>query len=332
MGFITNINNPVSEGLLFGKDTLTNDLSNTGLITNLKIKNCNARQCFVSTDTSEAPTTVLPESEWGSDYIMKVNFAVSTQGGNVGAMLLGLKKLLFKRKVKGDFSPNAWKTIYTYEIIEGAHVAEDLRNIFFKDFLARANETYCYTIVPVTFIDGQIVEGSIDYDEEEMPSATSKFESVIISDGKDYQKLYAGVAFGTATNQQLYGVHETLGAQYPIVVSNSNVNYMAGTVSGTVINKEYYNGDYVFDRGKLVKAREEMQAFLSNKKPKIVKDWNGNIWLTQISAPPTYTFNDSWGMGMANVSFNWVELGSLDDQETLDQMNLIVNVGGDVDG
>lgn len=325
--FLTDKSNPTSDAIVLGKSALLNDLSSIGQITRMEMTGCMVNHLFVTSDTTSTPTTTIPVEDWGNDYIFNADYTESADGGNAHAVLDGLQRLLFKRRVKGDDRVDAWKTILTYEVTDPAVAVEELRDLFIKDYLGRDYESYEYAIVPVVKKDGKIITATID-DAEEYPSVDSKFEYTFISDGIKCYKLYANVGLGTATNQQLIGVHDPLGSQYPIVVSNSNINYMSGTLSGTVLNEEFYKGDYIFDRYKLVKAREELQEFLSNKKPKIIKDWNGNIWLVQISGTPTYTFNDEWGMGMADVSIPWVELGSLDDQETLDKMNLVVYTGG----
>jgi hypothetical protein len=114
---------------------------------------------------------------------------------------------------------------------------------------------------------------------------------------------------------QITGVHQTLGGKYPIIVANSNVKYHTGSVSGTILNQDYGqpNEDSSaivgLDRVKIVKARQEVDEFLTNKKPKILKDDNGNMWLVIFVDDVNYAWFNEWGRGLGDISANWIEIG-----------------------
>ena len=74
-------------------------------------------------------------------------------------------------------------------------------------------------------------------------------------------------------------------------------------------------------------AREAMEKFLTNKSPKILKDWNGNIWLVLFTSDIDLSFVNEWGMGIANFSATWTEIGNPEDQYDLQNSGLI-NIGG----
>ena len=77
----------------------------------------------------------------------------------------------------------------------------------------------------------------------------------------------------------------------------------------------------------MVEKRKYIANFLTNKLPKIVKDWNGNIWLVKFIDNVSCSFNSNYGMGMASFSANWVEVGDPTNQEDL-QNTGIIDVGG----
>ena len=49
--------------------------------------------------------------------------------------------------------------------------------------------------------------------------------------------------------------------------------------------------------------------FLTNKKPKLIKDWNGNAWLCYITGNPSVTYDNNYGMGVTTVDTAWTEIG-----------------------
>ena len=77
----------------------------------------------------------------------------------------------------------------------------------------------------------------------------------------------------------------------------------------------------------MVAAREAMEKFLTNKSPKILKDWNGNIWLVMFTSDIELTFNNDWGMGITSFDATWTEVGNAEDQYDLQNSGLI-DIGG----
>jgi hypothetical protein len=73
----------------------------------------------------------------------------------------------------------------------------------------------------------------------------------------------------------------------------------------------------------MVEQRNVIEQFLTNKKPKVIKDWNGNMWLVMFVDNLDISFDNSWGMGMAVVSGNWVEIGDPNSEVDLQSLGLI---------
>ena len=117
-----------------------------------------------------------------------------------------------------------------------------------------------------------------------------------------------------------------IGAKYPIIITNSHNQYHNGSISGTIVPDDYYfNGN--LSRIDMVKKRNELEQFLTNKRVKVIKDWNGNIWLVMIAGNVSCTFNNNYGMGIVSFSTNWTEVGDPTNQQDLQATGLI-NVGG----
>lgn len=138
------------------------------------------------------------------------------------------------------------------------------------------------------------------------------FEGVILSDAESFIRLDTAIYTGMQVNQ-ITGIHNPLGSKHPIVVVNSNTNYHTGGVGGKVLNdsfgKKKSDGTYGdFDEYEAVKRRKELDKFLTNKKPKILKDSFGTMFIVMITEAPTYEFEE-WNNAFASINFNYTEIG-----------------------
>lgn len=324
IGFFGNDINPIADGLLFGKDVLTNNVGGIGTINTVEIGNCKGRYIYANNDMTTNPSKDLPTEDWGSTTIMKADLAVNVQAGNLSAISTEINSLLIKRAEldEDNYRITEWINIFNIPIVGTAEEkAALLSDIFIKDYFARNNTNYAYSIVPL-LVEGDIIREGTPNEGETMLTVTSQFNGVFICSRDNFQKLYAGVSYDDMSTIQLTGVHETLGSTFPIVVANAQVHYHKSGISGMILNKEFYDNDEL-NRSDLVKTREEFIEFITDKKPKIIKDWNGNIWLVMITDDVSYSFANNWGMGLGNAHFNWTELGIADNEDDLNAAGLI---------
>ena len=75
------------------------------------------------------------------------------------------------------------------------------------------------------------------------------------------------------------------------------------------------------------KKRNELGQFLTNKRVKVIKNWNCNIWIVMIEGNVSCTFNNNNEIGIVDFSTNWIEVGDPTNQQDLQATGLI-NVGG----
>lgn len=161
-------------------------------------------------------------------------------------------------------------------------------------------------------------------------SVQSQFNSVYLVDGTMRYALSARVAYEPLTTNQQTGVHTPLGSQYPIVVRNADTQYQTGGFSGVVLPPNYDGSvelGTLDSRQSMSKQRMILEEFLSNGAPKVLKDWNGNIWLVQITDNVNVSFENNIGMAIATISGSWTQLGDVYNTVDLRQAGLI-NVGG----
>lgn len=118
---------------------------------------------------------------------------------------------------------------------------------------------------------------------------------------------------------QSASVETTLSGQYPIVFYGSEANYYTGHCSGTIIKYDRAHDSFDFDGS--IEYREKMIDWLTNKKPKVIKSWDGRGWLANVNG--NISIDDSEHYNKVSISFDFVETGSLDKTKDLKAAGLI---------
>ena len=278
--------------------------TNINDITFTKVQNGIFDHFNVSRNTSFDYSSIIP-TDWDVNTLMNASFAGNASAGNVAQVASGVTSVRVKRRIKGTFD---WITIREIPVTK----PEDLSFVI-TDNLNAYNVEYEYAYVPMT----EDAEGSYIIE-----SILSKFEGVFICDIDTVFKFYAGVEYDTNDAIQQVGVFQPYNRKYPIVVSNSIMQYQTGGIGGWVLPEDYED-THVFDRSKIVKEKEVLLNFLMNKKPKILKDMNGNNWLVYFTGNPSVTYDNNYGQGMLKVSANWTEVGDPNDKIDLYENGLI---------
>lgn len=249
-------------------------------------------------------SSIIP-MDWTTDTVMNADFKGTASAGNVDQIAEGITSVRIKRRIKGTFD---WITIREITIDK----PEDLSFII-TDNLNAYNVEYEYAFVPVM----EDAEGSYIIE-----SILSRFEGVFICDIDTVFKFYAGVEYNNNDQNQQIGVLQPYNRKYPVIISNSIVNYQTGSIGGWVL-PENFDNNRVIDRSAIMKEKELLLKFLTNKKPKIIKDMNGNNWLVYFTGNPAMSYDNSFGQGMVKVSANWTEVGDPNDKTDLYENGLI---------
>ena len=253
--------------------------------------------------SSEEPTL------WDYQTIMNANFEGNLNAGNTDYLLRNIDGIKIKRREINSFQ---WITL---QYIPIENLLEEI-NFTFTDNLNKNDTQYEYGFFPVIAgIEGNPITNTID----------SKFNGVFICDLDSIYKFDKGVSYGTLERVQKIGVFEPFGRKYPVIVSNGLINYDKSSFKGKIINDDFPKTK-TLDRKKIVEKRNKILDFFSNKKAKILKDWNGNYWLMVIINTPKVTFDSNWGMGNNTVSFDWTEIGDPDSQKDLYRTGLIKEI------
>ena len=252
--------------------------------------------------------------------LVGTNNVWSEQGNIELSYHIPITNLLVKRQDVDDVS-GGWLTLYSQPISQ----ASDM-DFTFIDFLNQYGKTYKYALVPLLTQTQSGVEVEVEGGYTVSDEVQSVFDGVFIADSTGSQKCKANVGYGNVDMNQVVGSITPIGAKYPIIITNNQNQYHNGSISGTIVPDDYYfNGN--LSRIDMVKKRNELEQFLTNKRVKVIKDWNGNIWLVMIVGNVSCTFNNNYGMGIVNFSTNWTEVGDPTNQQDLQATGLI-NVGG----
>lgn len=242
---------------------------------------------------------------WELLTMMDASFEGNLNAGNVGFALSELSGFRIKRRKITDFN---WVTLSFVPIADVSQL-----EFIFNDNLAASLEDYEYAFVPViNGVEGNYMTNTI----------STNFKGVFICDQETIYRFYAGVSYGGSEQVQKIGVMEPFGSKYPVFVSGAMTNYQKGRVEGTVLQNTYTETRQI-DRVAIAKERDELVKFLTDKKPKIIKDWNGNSWLVMVTGNPQTTYANNSGMGIMNVGFDYTEAGDSNSQEDLVDTGMI---------
>lgn len=209
-------------------------------------------------------------------------------------------------------------------------------SITYDDYFCASGVNYTYRIVPI------IRQG--DYDKicgssTTTTTTTTNFQKVYITDGTESYGFISGVSNDSLTLNQQVSTTIPIGTKYPITIQNSDTNYQSGTIAGNILPTDYEDRRIFTDneaRQNMRMFRQKIQSFFTNGNAKILKDWNGNIWVIALTDTPTITFDANSDMSIASISCNWVEVGDINSSEDLARLRLSttyqgVDINDDID-
>lgn len=278
-------------------DALNTAPSNVDNITNVKLTNAIFDHFNVTRNTNTAVSTTIP-TQWDYDTVMDADFAGNIEAGNVDFLIDQISAIKIKRRVQGTFN---WLTLKTIPI----NTVEDLTFVF-NDLLNQNNVTYEYALVPII----EDVEG-----EYIINAVLSQFNGVFIGDAETIYKFLYEVEYGNNQRNQQIGVFQVLGKQYPVFVANGELSYESGSVTATILNEDFQQNG--IDRTAITKLKDAIKDFLTNRKAKILKDFNSNIWLCIVNSNIGVTYKSGYGMGIPVINFEWTEIGDAQSQQDL---------------
>lgn len=252
------------------KLTLKNTVYDNLFVTNKIVNDWNGEQAY----------------DWDYDTVMCAKFNGNLHAGNTDYNSDTVDKLKIKRRKIGDYE---YITLFEVPIYSNSDLSF---NRF--DNLAASSQDYEYALVPC--LGG--VEGTYNIN-----NVRSDFDGVfLVERDKTFQAIlnmelsHKRVKNGSSIT--------TLGRRCPFHISNGASNYTRGTLSATYI--PYNNGVYDVENG--WKYRELFNDFITDGKPKILKDFEGKMWIIYAEEE---TISESQKDHYQNIvtSFDWFEVG-----------------------
>lgn len=221
------------------------------------------------------------------------------------ANITGNPNLEVQRQELGD---TKWITLCTVLYDD---IVYNTFNIF--DRLAGSNRVYLYRLVLVA-PDGTRTVG-------DSTEVLSKFTNTYICDGETSFKLTNEWTESESKRVYKSGLYEPYGSKYPVVVNNAVLGYDAGTTSAMVLSANTEQDKHI-DRYGEVKLAKQFADFLTNRKPKVLKDFNGNLRIITIQSNISRNYVKELGNGICSTSFSWVEISDF-SQSNVDKIGLL---------
>lgn len=272
-------------------------------IVNSKLTNAIYDDFYITKDVTSPYSTEIP-TEWDFNTILLANFNGNLSAGNIEQTIDILDGIRIKKRIKGTFD---WITIKEYTVTNVGDLS-----FSFSDSLSRNNTEYEYAWIPI-LKNG--TEGGYT-----IVDVLSKFNGVYLADVNSIYKFVADTSYGQTRRVQQIGTFEPYGRKYPVYVSNGMINYEQGSMNARLIGDYLETG--VLNREKIVNEKQSLMDFLTNKKAKILKDYNGNYWLVIITGNPTVEYDNNYGMGVMTANFQWSEVGDANNANDMKSVGL----------
>jgi hypothetical protein len=288
-------------------DTTISSLENIDVFfTDTRLYNSYLDMFYATHDVSRlSPYEGLPK--WDGYTIMSAKFDNNLVAGNVDWMLTQIDSIKLKRKIVGT---DKWITIMQRPL----RTIEDLYFVW-RDYYVPSGGEFEYAMIPCSGVKENAYFTT---------QVKTKFNGVFISDSEQTIKLYGNYLISSSQDNIAVGQVQTYYAKYPTITRNPYVLYNSFSIQGDVLGiSENQCTNFNFDRQAIVKQRDAWRDFLCNGRAKIVKDWNGNIWLAHLTVAPSYVYQQTSSNGIPTITFGMTEQGKYDNQSDLYNHRLI---------
>lgn len=239
--------------------------------------------------TDMMPTTEIPEY-WDYDTAFKADFSTGdTSAGNVNWTVETVSNLLIKRRIKDTFD---WTTVDVKKI----ETLEDFEMNGIDKF-NQGNVTYEYALIP--YAPGNIAGNYI------IEEVDSDFDSIFIIGRDQTFKTFSTDGYIDTTRNIPGSYAVPLNSRYPIFFSNGKMNYDSGNCGGMFFDMDE-SCELLEDRGYIYKR--ELMDFITDGRPKLLKHFDGRMWLCQVIPSPTDSADNYYRI--RNIAFDWIEIAN----------------------
>lgn len=225
-------------------------------------------------------------TEWDYNTHLHATYKGDTYAGNIAYSKNIVSSVKIKKRFKGDFT---WKTIYEKKI-----ESEDDFFIDMYDYLEPSDRDIEYAYVSVI----QNKDTDVTFAE-----VHSEFDNYFLVGQNEVYPLILNQKNEIQYNRES-NVIVSPGSKYPYVVNNGIARYYSGTLTVTFIE---FIDDCILDLKNGWKYRNQIDQFLTDGKAKILKSFEGDMWMINVVGNIPRTENGFY----QNISqqIDWVECG-----------------------
>jgi hypothetical protein len=251
----------------------------------------------------------IEKTNWGINTVLLAQFKNNLLAGTMGIDGYDISQIKVMKRKKNE---TIWQTFFTLDYNDDV----DLYTVI--DRLIESEEDYEYCLQPVAVDDeNNEIKGGITLPQEIYIS----YEKTHIFDNTETFDLIYNVTFGAITNQIGANTVETLSSPYPYVIYGQS-NYLKGNIECLLVSEESATGQIDIRSEK--ELRNKIITFLNNRRCKVLKKSDGIYMLIQIIGTPTITPLEGV-LGVYQISFEYVEVGDINDAKKLSNINLEFN-------
>lgn len=260
-------------------------------------------------DTTINNTDVKQSKNWSDTTLMLAKFQNNLSAGSVNVGNNEVYSIQFLKRKKGETE---------WQLCQEVIYQKEQETYSFIDKYIESQQTYQYAIRPTAreYDDNGIYVGSIigeNSPQSEKTEINVVFDYAHLFDKETSYDLLYNFKLGDITSNIDANTITTLGGQYPFTVYGAS-KYKTGSVSCLLVTEESATGS--IDVWKEKELRNNIDNFLSNKKPKILKCEDGTYLLISISDNYTLIPDENL-LGSYSLSFNYTEIGDANDVDTL---------------
>lgn len=264
-------------------------------ITYVELDNGMFDDLYITKETTSDPSDGIV-STWDFDTMLNADFDEDTSAGNVNFTVETVSQLVVRRRELNTFD---WTTVCIQEI----NNVDDF-NFDGIDRLARGGTTYQYAVIPY------LNRAAGSYNTH---TVTSEFDRIILTEKDTSWSMFMTDGFCDTTRNIVGNHNELLNRKYPIFYSNSIANYDTGSCTGTFVELDEETCTFNYDT--MYKYQHDLMDYITDGKPKVLKHFDGRIWLIQVTPSPTDSAQDVYNN--RSITFDWVEIGDYKNDEDL---------------
>lgn len=278
-------------------------------INKIELSNGIYDELFATNDV-ESELTETIQQEWDFNTILHATFDGNAIAGNINWSVKTVSDIAIKRRKVGEFN---WVTLETKKVDSPSDFS-----IVGTDKTAAPNFEYEYVVIPIS--NG--IEGN--YSSASPLKVVSN--SLVVLDKDEIWATVVTDGYCDEVTNVPNSVITTMNDIYPTIISNTSANYK--TIN---VNCQFFpanengclNYSDATDPAQITANNNAFMRFLNNKKPKILKNIDGRIWLVYVTTPPTNSADNNYLL--RKITFGCTEIGDVNSEEDLYYAGLITS-------